>query len=646
MAPKASKIELQCAIGFDGRVVGGLALHPDGQHLLYPLGSTIVVKNLNTGKQFFLRGHSDKVTCVAISNNGKYVASGQRTHMGFKADLILWDFEKAKQDSRQAMVFKFPELHHVKIQALAFSPNDTYLASVGGADCNKLVLWHVETGKALTSTPAATESALCVSFYRNDETKLVTGGQYHVRTWDFDTKLNGLNPTDVVLGTLRRIVKCITLSADDRSLYAGTSTGDLLHISLDSRIPAFKQGSNELFSQGVICAHWFQGRKGSYVLAGNGDGSVVIINTNKLKREPVKCKVTGGVTSLALIRGDSSQTPTGFYCGTTESNIYTCPKLASMDESVQLVSSCHYEGVNDVAFLAGFESVFVTCSKNDVRVWNAAEQRELLRIQVPNLICTRVCLPKDGKVILTGWNDGKIRALKPVSGEVAYIINDAHPKGVTAIAVTDDCKTIISGGAAGQVRFWSAPNRKMIISLKEHKSSVSAIKIRPDGKECVSASDDGSCIIWDIARGSRLQAMFAPTMFKDVLYHPDESQLLTCGSDRKLTYWDAYDGTAIRIVEGSRYEINALDIDPEGVKFVTGGNDCLVKVYDYDDGEVSAVGEGHSGGISAVKFSPDLKTIVSVGAEGGIFVWKYDATLKDESGEVDYEGKQEAKGGD
>jgi WD40 repeat protein len=185
----------------------------------------------------------------------------------------------------------------------------------------------------------------------------------------------------------------------------------------------------------------------------------------------------------------------------------------------------------------------------------------------------------------------------------------------------------------------------MIVSLKEHKASVSSIKIRPDGKECVSASDDGSCIIWDIARGSRLQAMFAPTMFKDVLYHPDESQLLTCGSDRKLTYWDAYDGTAIRIVEGSRYELNALDIDPEGVKFVSGGNDCLVKVYDYDDGEVRAIGEGHSGGITAVKFSPDLKSIVSVGAEGGIFVWKYDATLKDGSGEVDYEGK-EAKLGD
>ena len=29
---------------------------------------------------------------------------------------------------------------------------------------------------------------------------------------------------------------------------------------------------------------------------------------------------------------------------------------------------------------------------------------------------------------------------------------------------------------------------------------------------------------------------------KSVVYHPDESQLLTTGSDRKITYWDCFDG--------------------------------------------------------------------------------------------------------
>ena len=67
-------------------------------------------------------------------------------------------------------------------------------------------------------------------------------------------------------------------------------------------------------------------------------------------------------------------------------------------------------------------------------------------------------------------------------------------------------------------------------------------------------------MVWDLRRYTRNQAMFASTLFRGIIYHPDESQMLTCGSDRKLSYWDAYDGTAIRVIEGSNQEINTIDI--------------------------------------------------------------------------------------
>lgn len=121
----------------------------------------------------------------------------------------------------------------------------------------------------------------------------------------------------------------------------------------------------------------------------------------------------------------------------------------------------------------------------------------------------------------------------------------------------------------------------------------------------------------------RAGALFASTMFAAVVYHPDESQLLTTGSDRKLTYWDAYDTNAIRIMDGSlEAEINTLDIEPSnGEVFVSGGNDKMVKLWGYDDGINTYSGKGHSAGINQVRFTPDLKKIVSVGREGAIFVW-------------------------
>ena len=30
---------------------------------------------------------------MTISNSGKYLASGQKTYSGFKADIIIWDLE-------------------------------------------------------------------------------------------------------------------------------------------------------------------------------------------------------------------------------------------------------------------------------------------------------------------------------------------------------------------------------------------------------------------------------------------------------------------------------------------------------------------------------------------------------------------------
>lgn len=55
----------------------------------------------------------------------------------------------------------------------------------------------------------------------------------------------------------------------------------------------------------------------------------------------------------------------------------------------------------------------------------------------------------DGKLILSGWSDGRIRAFLPQSGKLLYGINDAHIQGVTAMKLNDDCNKIISGGQGG-----------------------------------------------------------------------------------------------------------------------------------------------------------------------------------------------------
>jgi WD40 repeat protein len=100
---------------------------------------------------------------------------------------------------------------------------------------------------------------------------------------------------------------------------------------------------------------------------------------------------------------------------------------------------------------SGSSELFATCSFEDIRVWHSATNQELLRIKVQNKTCTSIAFSRDGSSIVSGWDDGKIRAFYPESGRIMYVINDAHQRGVTSIAITSDCKRVISGGGEGQV---------------------------------------------------------------------------------------------------------------------------------------------------------------------------------------------------
>lgn len=602
-----NSLELQGVIGFNGAVANGLLLHPGDKHIIYPLGSTIVVRHLTQNTQTFLQkdGHNKSVSCLALSSTGKYLASGQTTYMGFPAQVIIWNLETYE------IVHKLV-LHKGKIQDLAFSPQEKYLVTLGGRDDNKIVIWDVETGEAICGSSAASETALTCRFFNNRDDMLVSGGHYNLRVWSFDLANRKIRPSDCALGQFKRIVKSITVDDRDEFMYCGTDTGDVLQVSLGPKLFKTAGPKKRAFSQGITCLT--KTLKGNIII-GAGDGTVALLKSDGLSIVR-KVKLSGGITSLALnAAGDH------VFVSTDQCNIYL---MAIGTFEYELRNTCHFAKVNDVAFPRGYSELFATCSVNDIRVWHARTRNELLRIQVPNLECLCVTFSPDGKSIVSGWSDGKIRAFRPQTGKLMYAINDAHRDGVTAIACTSDCRRVVSGGAAGQVRVWEIgqQTQKMVASMKEHKGRVNCVRISNDDTECVSASADGSCIVWSLERFVRNSCVFASTQFKAILYHPDQSQILTTGSDRKLTYWDVVDGNPIRIIDGSQTDvINCLAISDDGEKFVCGGGEKLVKVWGYDEGFCYHVGVGHSGEILSTAISPDQQTIVTVGDEGAVFLW-------------------------
>jgi len=615
-------LKLKSMIGYSGNIPHSFFKHPDGKHLVYVLGSTIVINNVtktNTSKKFLL-GHSNNISCMDISKSGKFIASSQVTHMGFQADIIVWDFETRQQ-------YRKFSLHKGKVQSLAFTSNEKYLITLGGQDDNTVVVWDIEKGKAICGVPASKDSdgiALNVSPYNQHANCFASCGISTLRVWEFDAERRKAQMFDINMGQIKRVIECCVVDNNDEYMYCGTTTGDLLKVNLHTKL--FRQSGppKERFSLGIISILLIP--DSDKVIVGSGDGTVAMMRTTGKMNIISKVKIEGKVTSLCF---DNKKR---ILAGTSTSSLYMID-LKTFEATLK--NTCHYSEVNDVCFPENCSSIFATASNNDIRIWNILNCEELLKITVPNLHCKCLTFNKDGNSLITGWDDGKIRAFGPQSGRLQWEINDAHKSCVTALTVSNvineyrDYK-IISGGDDGCVRVWGITKNYQVLenNLKEHKGTVTCIKIKKNDKECVSSSADGSTIFWDLERHVRSQVVFAPSFLKAVVYYPDESQILTSGTDRKVAYWESFDGSLIREIEASQSDaINGLDITADGKFFVCGGSDKLVKVYRYEEGDCVYIGVGHSTEITKVIMSPDQQNIISISVEGAIYIWEFPETV-------------------
>lgn len=311
-----------------------------------------------------------------------------------------------------------------------------------------LIVWDVESGKSLYGTPVK-DVVHEVAFFNNTDSKLVAVLQNGVQILTIDKNNKKVRPhitqilsIDVNFGNIKRYFTCCAVDRSDSYVYVGSKTGDLFEISIEKAIYKRLGPVKKLFSQGIATLKLLPNGD---IIVGSGEGKLGKISIQNMQ-QVAEGEVLGGVSSIAFT-GDYSH----FFCGTQQSNIYW---VNTTNLAPELRNTCHYDKINDVAFPANYSEVFATCSMNDIRIWNSNNRQELLRIQVPNLECNTVAFMYDGKSIISGWSDGKIRAFLPQSGKLLYMINDAHHHGVTAITATTDCQKVVSGGSEGEVRVW------------------------------------------------------------------------------------------------------------------------------------------------------------------------------------------------
>ena len=622
-------LELQHVIGLNGKIYNGFILHPNNIHVIYVLGSTIILRDLHSNQQSFLHLPHEITTSnniqpiinsIALSATGKYLCVGTSVSSASAvAPVVVYDLENFSVSSVLS-------LHHGSITDISISVDEKYIATLGGVDDNKLIIWSIDNNySAVVGATAANDITYCVRWTVYNT--VVTCGSYNLRYWNFNVETRKLIPTDASLGQIKRVFTSLVVLND--RVYSGTMSGDLFEIMYptvnNNSLFLLKRNTmqhKKHYQLGVTCLA-LTGKNN--LIVGAGDGTLAVVRTDSTAAElklSKSIKLSGTVTSIQL-----NSAADHVFVTTNECNTY-CVSISDLKYELRYTS--HRDSVQSVAFPQGYSELFLTASQSDLRVWQLNTTHELLRITVPNAMVTCGIFSNDGRCIISGWSDGAIRGFGPQSGKLLFTIPDACSGGVSALCVfhkPDRSSIYISGSFTGQLRIWSMESLnapRMLLSLKEHQQSITSINCAYDNTELVTSSLDGSCIIWDTTTWLRKFALVQPTQFLYATYHTDSTQLLTLANDRKITYWDVTDGTPIRVIDSCESNpLQSLVIDSLGTHFVTGGKDQRTRVWNYDSGLCEYTGTEHGNSINSISITPNNTSIVVVDQSGGIYIYSY-----------------------
>jgi hypothetical protein len=199
---------------------------------------------------------------------------------------------------------------------------------------------------------------------------------------------------------------------------------------------------------------------------------------------------------------------------------------------------------------------------------------------------------------------------------------EGHTDVVTAVALSPDGRTIVSGADDCTVKVWDAYDGRLLRSLAGHTDWVRAVALSPDGRTIVSGADDCTVKVWDARDGRLLRSLEGHTSSVNaVAISPDGRTIVSGADDCTVKVWDAYDGRLLRSLEGHTAGVRAVALSPDGRTIVSGAADGTVKVWDASDGRLLRSLEDHTDGVNAVAVSPDGRWIVSGTADGAVSVW-------------------------